>query len=410
MTLPGIHKSVFFASSDSSLITMDGSTIRRWGYGAFRSIPPIAGFPSPPLGGRVSPDAKSVYLIGSDYEIQFWDLATSKLRAHQVAHGALPNAVAFSRDSKRFATAGEDQTARLWNVETGSPMHLPLRHQGPVVAIDFRADGNQLITASLDKTAIIWDVTTGKAVGSPLIHPGPVYASVFSPDGKIVATSSDTNAYLWDASTGKPFAKPLSHAQSINQVQFNPNGKYLLTTAADHIVRIWDVETGQIHRQFACDSMIIRADFSPDGARIAVTTSGRFARVWDVATGQALTPLLPHRSFLWNPIFSQDGNIIITRQDDSSPPIVRDAGNGRQIGPALQTFWSNVTVAFSPDNQAILTCNNNALARRWPVPNPMDGDDQTIMGTFERATGLRLTDTNIARVLTADEWKALPQK
>ena len=60
----------------------------------------------------------------------------------------------------------------------------------------FSADGRFVVTASDDQTARVWDAATGKEV-LLLRHKAPVQFALMTPDGRRLATASDT-VRIWD--------------------------------------------------------------------------------------------------------------------------------------------------------------------------------------------------------------------
>ena len=66
---------------------------------------------------------------------------------------------------------------------------------------------------------------------------------------------------------------------------FSPDGRLLATAGDDPLVRIWDVRTGRLVREFEQNvGGVLGLEFSPDGRTLAL--SGKpDASLWDVATG-----------------------------------------------------------------------------------------------------------------------------
>ncbi|MGW3820152.1 hypothetical protein [Streptomyces sp. NPDC005046] len=71
-------------------------------------------------------------------------------------------------------------------------------HAGLVLAVAFSPDGTLLATSSDDGTVRLWDPATRQPIGQPLTgHTRTVTAGAFSPDGTLLATSSDDTVRLW---------------------------------------------------------------------------------------------------------------------------------------------------------------------------------------------------------------------
>jgi WD40 repeat protein len=157
----------------------------------------------------------------------------------------------------------------------------------------FSADNKMLAAHADAETLGIWDTATGKPIGSlplpkgaPLVHPPPgMDSAAFSPEGRcLVLDRDDGTAVLYELATGKPrctFGTKVAPKEVPQTIQdfllpdefragscfaFSPDGKMLARGGYDHIVHLWDVETGAPLAAFAGHGGAVTAlAFSPDG-------------------------------------------------------------------------------------------------------------------------------------------------
>ena len=71
-------------------------------------------------------------------------------------------------------------------------------------------------------------------------HTSTVWVAAFSPDGRLLATTSDDDtARLWDPATGDCLRTLTGHTEYVNGVAFSPDGRLLATASDDGTARLW---------------------------------------------------------------------------------------------------------------------------------------------------------------------------
>lgn len=120
----------------------------------------------------------------------------------------------------------------------------PLPHEGPVFCASFSPNGRAVATSTESGIARAWDAATGQPLSEPMRHPGRVWFVKWSPDGQFLATTcTDGSARIWDALSGHLLAEPFAHqkGKEVRRAEFSPDGKRLLTASFDGTVKIWEL-------------------------------------------------------------------------------------------------------------------------------------------------------------------------
>ncbi len=102
------------------------------------------------------------------------------------------------------------------------------------------------MSGSGNNTAHIWNMTTGMSqvltIDVPLNNDAGVTSVVFSPNGRFVAAGSlDTVVRIWDVQTGQLIEHLMKHWDSVYSVSFTPDGKGLVSGSLDKTLKYWDV-------------------------------------------------------------------------------------------------------------------------------------------------------------------------
>ncbi|KDQ58592.1 hypothetical protein JAAARDRAFT_34415 [Jaapia argillacea MUCL 33604] len=169
--------------------------------------------------------------------------------------------VCFSPDGKFLAT-GADKQIRIWDIEKRKIRNIFDGHQQEIYSLDFSQDGRLIVSGSADRTARIWDMVDGTSKilsiddgesdgsGGPNSVANPnatatdagVTSVVISPNGQLVAAGSlDAIVRIWDVNTGQLLKRLRGHQDSVYSVKFMPDGNELVSGSLDKTLRYWDV-------------------------------------------------------------------------------------------------------------------------------------------------------------------------
>jgi len=184
---------------------------------------------------------------------------------------------------------------------------------------------------------------------------------------------------------------PGGHTAMVRELIFTPDGRELISAGDDKVIRIWDVETGELNRTLrgqigaGPEGKIFAAALSPDGRTLAVGGYGIASnygtiRIFDLASGEVLGVLKGHTNVIQALAFSPDGRYLVSgskahtvrlwkvdhpnkfgRPDSSGTG--RPDSSGKLKGHTDRVYG----VAFTPDGKRVVSASYDNTLRLWRV-------------------------------------------
>lgn len=197
--------------------------------------------------------------------------STAPVKSFQ--HPNLVDAVAFDETGTLLATGCHDGKLRIWDIAKGTAVKeitahvqtMPQNTANPIYCVAWAPGSKQVLSGSFDKSLKLWDVASGNLVKEfkGAADPKPeAKKDEMKKDAKADPKKDDKKAEPKKEEPKKEEAKkeepkkddgpkgPPGHRDQVFTAAFSKDGKLLATGGSDRAVKLWDVATGVVIRDF----------------------------------------------------------------------------------------------------------------------------------------------------------------
>jgi WD40 repeat protein len=184
-------------------------------------------------------------------------------------------------------------------------------------------------------------------------HRWVVVALSIRPDGKKLATSGhDGIVRIWDVETGELERALLGHEVAAYGVAWSPDGKYL-ASAGYYSARVWDGATGMQVRNLKGKQGVTLVAWSPDGTKLLTGGGGSGGiALWDVAAAKLLSET-EYGTQIASISFSSSGEQVATAATRAGTYIADTANKLKTVHTFKDAADPDAAVAFSPDGKLL---------------------------------------------------------
>ena len=326
-----------------------------------------------------SPDGQyfAVAIQGEGETVYIWNVFESE-PLFRLDTGNTANYLAWHKESNRLAVASDGRRVDIWSVEEqAATLVTSLAHRTSVKFVAWNEGGFGIVTISNQKTHV-WDIFSDTAAEQiTFANNGRIVTSAYwHPDGDQIVTidnnvngnKQQNNAYLWHVATGEK-AQTFSHDTEINAAQLSRDGKQLITAATDGLIRIWNLENGELENTLAGHSGSINSFvWDQDKGYLLSVSQDKTAVIWDMHTVSIMAKLTGHEASVNEAIWDDAHARIISASDDMTVR-VWDPFPGTEIA-TLSGHTAEINhVAWNHDSTKVVTASEDKTAIIWDTTN-----------------------------------------
>jgi hypothetical protein len=297
------------------------------------------------------------------------DVPLAELKGHRGAVTGL----AFLPDSQRIVTSSADGTVKVWNTARGGLIRTIELDAGPATA--FAVAKERAATGHKDGTVALWNIETGSNLATFRRSDASIWAIAFAggPD-RVAAAAQDWAVTLWEA--GRP-QSPVrvfeGHENAVKAVAFAERGPFIASGGADAVVKLWNVDKGELVRTYrGHEEAIAAVAFDPEGRTLASTSQDGQIRLWSTYSSRLKKRLRGHEGSVPGLAYAPDGHYLVSGGSDGTVRIW-DTERGKPVRTMKSGVGAVGALGVSPDGRKIAAAGADGTVRVFVAVLPKDG-------------------------------------
>ena len=193
-------------------------------------------------------------VVKDSEKVCVWNAMTGEIIREIDLEGMIPGEVCLSGDGNMIAARcyNEFFDVLLIDLRTDTRTFMPkeiITRLGSFEAFSFSPDNSMLAIGDLgidgDHSLILWDIARQEIIRE--IEEDNVYCVAFSPDGNQLAYGGDSEIIkICNVETGEIIREFRGHTDIVETLAFSPDGKLLASSSWDGTVRVWELEMNNV--------------------------------------------------------------------------------------------------------------------------------------------------------------------
>jgi WD40 repeat protein len=363
--------------------------------------------------------------IKPDNSFTYTDLITGETVSHNKTACSSSSTLAYSFVSKTLACADDaEKSVTLVDLYTGRDIRRLQGHSARVTHLAFNLEGSLILSTSEGGVIEVWDTrkeqlihsfakldyipwyfTAGftsrdgilieesdMASGNGFYKRGYVDINTgqrvevderVSPNGSIRVCSNGSDdcrgddqaaIRLFDNRTNQPLHYLYGRSLNVFSLAFSPDGRLLASGGWLGLLKVWNLETGDVRTFTGLKSKIDSVAFSPDGKVLAAGSQEKVIKLWDVAAGTELHTLTGHTDGVQSIAFSPDGRLLasscapldyFSSQTKDTSIKLWDLTTGREVRSLIGHSSAVFSLAFNPNGDILASGSRDGTIRLW---------------------------------------------
>lgn len=308
-----------------------------------------------------------IYLLSFSF-ISFSGISQTNLVATLLGHSGAVNSIDVSTDEKFLISGSKDETIRIWNLERKELDKTLNVAKSSVKRVTFNADGTKFLAALYSKFIEV-DFKTFKGKSSKKnSHTTFIETCKYSNDGKLILTSSwrDNTLVIWNASNFKK-KTVTKEVTWVDNALFNKNSTLIYSVGHDNLVKIWDINTGNLIKEMAGhDDWTYDLSLSSNESILYSCSLDKTIKLWDINSGKNINTLKGHTEGVICLDISKDGKYLASGGMDKNI-IIWDLNTNSEVLKLSGHDATVMDVKFSNTGNYLYSCSLDKTIKIWNI-------------------------------------------
>ncbi|MEQ8787230.1 MAG: hypothetical protein RIC55_13070 [Pirellulaceae bacterium] len=332
-----------------------------------------------------SPNGERLASVQVDGSVRLWDPSLGTPVGSTLWHGdeepiyyqrRIPEAtpsVRFSPRGDLLLTIspwnGDDDTVKLWDANTGAAVGEAVPHVGNEADAYISSDDERLITRISADAIQVWDTRTASPVGDVIEHDGRVRDYLLRPNTATLATLDDARLRFFNVVDGSPTGPTIDDVEG-STLRFTSDGAGVLLHDS-HGWRFIDLEDERSHPRVTLEEEQEVRHVHPDSMRL-LTRQEQTVRLWNISTGEVIREIACNGKSGECGLSQSGGHFFTTEAsgDESSVARVFLASNGVQIGPEFNLAGTLSAITLSANGKVLAAGDEEGTVNVWNLSPP----------------------------------------
>lgn len=207
-------------------------------------------------------------------------------------HAVQTTVAKFSPNGYWVCSADTSGKVRVWSWD--HPEHLLKLEtsvfNGPVLDVDWDMESKKIVAVGegteIMAKCFMWD--TGNSVGEMVGHHKRILSVAYKPNRpfRIATCAEDFRTLFYSGPPFKLDHSNTNHTNFVNCVRYSPDGSTFVSVGSDKKIQFYTGDKGEPSGEIvdAHGGSIYSVCFSPDGAKILTASGDKTVKLWDVAS------------------------------------------------------------------------------------------------------------------------------